>query len=135
MVQPRLTSPIKPLLKLLLKRWTQATLAALLCASAVCAAASPAAAAQGSVTFQVNVVGTCQLSSVDAEGVTLRCTQGFSPADPRTVISVLGRLPAQPLALADSQPAADGGTLNRYSFAVSAGVQQEDQQAGWATFY
>ncbi|THF70032.1 hypothetical protein E7T06_08990 [Deinococcus sp. Arct2-2] len=120
-------------LKRLLKLCTQASLAALLCASP----ASAVAAEHGTVTFHVNVLGTCQLRGVDAEGVTLRCTQGFSPADPRTVISLWGQLPAQPLlALTDSQPAAEGGTLNRYTFAASPDVQQADQQqAGWATFY
>lgn len=104
-------------------------------AAALLSAACAASAVQTTIRFTVTVTATCELQGQDAAGVTLRCTRGFSPADPRTLPSLLGRLPLRPLALMETQAAADGGTLNRYAFALAANAEQDEQHAGVLAFY
>jgi hypothetical protein len=94
-----------------------------------------AQALQGTINFSVIVLGVCQVQLLDDEGVTLRCTRNFSPADPRTVPALAGQLPPRPLALVDTQVAPEGGTLNRYVFAWAANAEQREQPAEMIAFY
>jgi hypothetical protein len=110
-----------------LKQFIRASVAVML--SAFCAAS----AAQTTIKFTVTVVGTCEVQAQDSAGVTLRCTKGFSPADPRTVPNLVGQLPPQPLTLVSAQPAPNGGTLNTY--AVSAAQTPDATPSGLIAFY
>lgn len=102
-------------------------------AAAVLWAACAASAAQTTFRFTVMVVGTCEIQSVKAEAVALRCTKNFSPADPHAVPALVGQLPAQPLTLVSAQPAPGGGTLNIYT--VSAAQNTEATESGLIAFY
>lgn len=96
-------------------------------------AACVASAAQTTFRFTVTVTGTCEVQAQDTAGVTLRCTKGFSPADPHAVAQLFGKLPAQPLTLVATQPAPNGGTLNTY--AVSTAQTPDASTSGLIAFY
>ncbi|MFB9992330.1 hypothetical protein ACFFLM_10180 [Deinococcus oregonensis] len=120
-------SMFQPQFKPLLQVFARASAAIVL--SAACAAS----AAQTTFRLTVTVLGTCEIQGQDAAGITLRCTKGFSPSDPRAVSTLVDKLPAQPLKLVSTQPAPNGGTLNTY--AVSPAQAAPETESGLVAFY
>ncbi|PNY81075.1 hypothetical protein CVO96_06525 [Deinococcus koreensis] len=88
------------------------------------------------LNFTLRVGGACEVRSVELPVVILRCTRGFSPADPHTVLAA-GALPTAPLVWMGATPAPDGGTLNEYR--VATDIQQIQAPSaspeGWVEYY
>lgn len=96
------------------------------------------AQAQTSVALNLTlrVVGACEVHSVELPVVILRCTRGFSPVDPHTVLAA-GALPTAPLVWMGVTPAPEGGTFNEYR--VATDIQQIQAPSaspeGWIEYY
>ena len=94
--------------------------------------------AQGQTRVALNVLtrvtGACELRSVALPVLTLRCTRGFTPADPRDVLGP-GVLPDVPLVWVGAAPAPDGGTLHEYRVAPELRPPGAARPDGWIVYY